>query len=113
MRTIASRVRPRAPACAGAPSNLPTPLRWIHPTLATADPGRTHQQPSCCLSPGIQERAQRLPVGDIHKESADPDPDLSLARSRKRDDDLDMHVLGPGGHDLAGDVESVVGSGLA
>jgi hypothetical protein len=34
-----------------------------------------------CLSPRLQERAQRFPVGDVDKEPADADTDLALAGS--------------------------------
>jgi hypothetical protein len=35
----------------------------------------------CCLAPGIQERTQGFPVGDIYEQSPNPDPDLVLSGS--------------------------------
>ena len=91
---------------------------WPLPALVGRD-GLAHcgqQQigPKClirqrpCLSPGIQERAQRFPVCHIDQEPADADSDLSLARSWQRNDHLDVDVLRACRHHLTGHVERVV-----
>jgi hypothetical protein len=56
------------------------------------------------LGPGVHERGEGFPVGDLDQHPAHPDPDLAPLRSGQRVEDLDVNLLGACDKGLGGNM---------